>query len=187
MNRFRIISLIAFVCIFVIIYQVGSMQNVTEEDATAFMEEFETIVVDIDGFGIFMHNTLIAMVMFIPGFGIAWGLFSAWATGVAFASIVVLTPELADFPSLFILLLSPFGLMELFAYSIALSRNFILTIAIFKKTGLAIHLRPTLIEIGIVLGLLLAGGYIEIYMIDMIQQQQLDVGGSNGDIWMPGL
>ena len=53
-----------------------------------FMSEFEELVLDIDGFGIFTHNTTIALPMFIPGFGVAWGLFSAWSTGFAFAAIV---------------------------------------------------------------------------------------------------
>ena len=93
------------------------MSTVSEEEANAFMTEFEELILDIDAFGIFVHNLTIALPMFIPGFGVAWGLFSAWSTGFAFAAIVVTAPQLSDIPPLSILLLSPFGLMELIAYS----------------------------------------------------------------------
>ena len=62
--------------------------------------------------------------MFIPGFGVAWGLFSAWSTGIAFAAILIGTPELGAINPLAILL-TPFGLMEVAAYSIAMSRSFL--------------------------------------------------------------
>ena len=85
------------------------MSSVSEEEANTFMAEFEELVLDIDAFGIFTHNTTIALPMFIPGFGIAWGLFSAWSTGFAFAAIATTAPQLAEVPPLTILFLSPFG------------------------------------------------------------------------------
>lgn len=134
------------------------------------MAEFEELVLDIDGFGIFTHNTTIALPMFIPGFGVAWGLFSAWSTGYAFAAITTSAPVLADIPALAILFLSPFGLMELTAYSIGTSRSFIIIGAIAKKIDLVQFIRPTMIEIAIVIALLLAGGYLEFYMIELAQE-----------------
>lgn len=156
-------------------FQLGSMSEVNEDEANIFMEEFEKLVDDIDAIGIFLHNSTISLPMFIPGFGVAWGLFSAWSTGFAFAAIVSITPELEEIPPLTILFLSPFGLMELFAYSLATSRSFILIRAITKKTKLKIFLRPTLIEIGIVIGLLLAGGFLEDYMIKFAQEEGLQM------------
>ena len=149
------------------------MSTVSEEEANAFMAEFEDLVLDIDAFGIFTHNLTIALPMFIPGFGVGWGLFSAWSTGYAFASIVVTAPEIAEISPLSILFLSPFGLMELTAYSFAISRSFILIRAIVKKIDLNQFLKPTLIEIGIIIGLLLAGGYLEFYMIELAQEEGL--------------
>jgi hypothetical protein len=137
------------------------------------MEEFEKLIEDIDAIGIFVHNTTISLPMFIPGFGVAWGLFSAWSTGFAFAAIVSITPELGEIPPLAILYLSPFGLMELGAYSLATSRSFILIRAIVKRTNLTPFLKPTLIEISIVVGLLLAGGFLEDYIIQLSQEEGL--------------
>ena len=153
------------------------MSTVSQEEADLFMSEFEELVMDIDGFGIFTHNTTIALPMFIPGFGVAWGLFSAWSTGFAFAAITTTAPILQQVPPLAILFLSPFGLMELTAYSLAISRSFILIRAITKKIDLRTFIKPTSIEIGIVVGLLLAGGYLEIYMIEMMQDEGLKMPG----------
>ena len=169
MSRIRIIMFFIFLGIFTTTYQIGAMTLVSEEEADAFMLEFEELVLDIDAFGIFAHNTIIALPMFIPGFGVAWGLFSAWSTGYAFAAIIFAIPEMEVIPPLSLLFLSPFGLMEVASYSLGISRSFILIRAISKKVNLRSFIRPTVIEIGIVITLLLAGGYLEFYMIELAQ------------------
>jgi len=153
------------------------MSTVSEEEANMFMEEFEKLVLDIDAFGIFVHNTTIALPMFIPGFGVVWGLFSAWSTGYAFAAIVTSMPEIADISPLSILFLSPFGLMEIFAYSLGISRSFILIKAVVTKSNLSQFIKPTSIEIGIVIILLLVGGYVEFYMIELVQNENIEMPG----------
>ena len=163
--------------LFTAAFQLGSMSEVSEDEANLFMEEFEKLIEDIDAIGIFVHNTTISLPMFIPGFGVTWGLFSAWSTGFAFAAIVSITPELEEIPALAILYLSPFGLMELTAYSLATSRSFILIRAIAKKTNLAPLLKPTLIEIGILVGLLLTGGFLEFYMIESALEEGMQMPG----------
>jgi len=176
-NNIRIITFFIFLGIFAAAFQLGSMTSVSEEDAEAFMSEFEELVLDIDAFGIFTHNLTIALPMFIPGFGVAWGLFSAWSTGFAFAAIVTTVPEIGEIPPLSILFLSPFGLMEIAAYSIGISRSFILIRAVIKKVSLSSFIKPTVIEIGIVVALLLVGGYLEFYMIELAQQEGLEMSG----------
>lgn len=177
MNKNRIILFFIFLTIFTIIFQLGSMSTVSQEEADLFMEEFEKLVLDIDAFGIFVHNTTIALPMFIPGFGIFWGLFSSWSTGYAFAAIATSVPEIANISPLTILFLTPFGLMEISAYSLGISRSFILIKAIFTKTNLFQFIKPTIIEIGIVIALLLAGGYIEFYMIELVENESLEIPG----------
>ena len=177
MNKIRIISFFVFLGIFTCVFQLGSMSTVSEEESALFMEEFEKLVLDIDGFGIFVHNTTIALPMFIPGFGIFWGLFSSWSTGYAFSAIATSVPEIAHISPLSILFLSPFGLMEIFSYSLAISRSFILIKAIITKTNLFQFIKPTIIEIGIVIGLLLAGGYVEFYMIELVQNKNIEMPG----------
>ena len=177
MNKNRVILFFMFLALFTIIFQLGSMSTVSQVEADLFMEEFKKLVLDIDAFGIFVHNTTIALPMFIPGFGIFWGLFSSWSTGYAFAAIATSIPEVANISPLTILFLSPFGLMEISAYSLGISRSFILIKAIITKTNLLQFIKPTIIEIGIVIALLLAGGYIEFYMIELVENENLEMPG----------
>jgi len=177
MNKIRIITFFVFLAIFTGLFQLGSMSTVSEEESLLFMEEFEKLVLDIDAFGIFIHNTTIALPMFIPGFGIFWGLFSSWSTGYAFAAIVISMPEIANISPLSVLFLSPFGLMEIFSYSLAISRSFILIKAIITKTNLSQFIKPTIIEIGVVIVLLLVGGYVEFYMIELVQNESIEMPG----------
>ncbi len=175
-RKTRIIIFFIFMGLFSAAYQIGTLNEVSEEDAQIFMEEFEEIVGDIDAIGIFLHNTGIALPMFIPGFGIAWGFFTAWSTGYAFAAIVTVTPALSEIPALAILYVSPFGLMELSAYSLGTSRSFILIHMIIKKINLRTAIRGTAFEIGIMVSLLLVGGFLEDYMIKLSQESDIFSG-----------
>ena len=161
----RILIGFVFVGIFIISFSIGAEIKVPEEDAKTFLKEFQQTVEGINAIGIFAHNASIGLPMFVPGFGVPWGLFAAASTGLAFSALVSTTPMLAKIPPIAILLISPFGVMELAAYSIGMSRSFILIWAIIKKNPIRQEIRPTLIEIGIVIALLLAGGFIEAEMI----------------------
>jgi uncharacterized membrane protein SpoIIM required for sporulation len=166
----RIILFFVFLGVFSAAFSVGAEMKVPEEEAKIFLDEFNKLLEALKGenFGIeiFLHNTQIALAMFIPGFGIGWGIFSAFSTGFAFAALATTTPLLGEIPPLALIFATPFGLMELAAYSLATSRSFILIMALFKKTPLKEQWKPLAIEIGIVIGLLLAGGIIEAYMIE---------------------
>ena len=161
----RVLIFLIFIGIFSLSYLIGSQSKLSDEESKTFLKEFEKAIEGIDAIGIFEHNASVALPLFIPGFGLIWGSFAAWSTGVAFGALVSTTPTLAKIPPLALLYLSPFGLLELFAYSIGMSRSFLLINAIIRKKPLKKELRPTIIEIGIVLVLLLAGGFIEYYMI----------------------
>ena len=131
----RITIFFIFTGIFSGVYAVGSQSDVTEEESEEMINYFKEIITEIDGIGIFSHNTTIALPMFIPGFGVIWGLFSAYSTGFAFAAISAGTPELSSINPLAVLL-TPFGLMEVAAYSIAMSRSALLVEKIIKKTSI---------------------------------------------------
>lgn len=161
----RVLIFLIFVGIFSLSYLIGSQSKLSDEESKTFLKEFQKAIEGIDAIGIFEHNASVALPMFIPGFGLIWGSFAAWSTGVAFGALVSTTPTLAKIPPLALLYLSPFGILELFAYSIGMSRSFLLIHAIIRKKSLKKELRPTIIEIGIVIAFLLAGGFIEYYMI----------------------
>ncbi|HXV65679.1 MAG TPA: stage II sporulation protein M [Nitrosopumilaceae archaeon] len=172
-NQKRIITFFIFVGLFSASYFIGSLTEVSHEDALAFQEEFNNLIEDIDGLGIFLHNSVVALPMFIPGFGIAWGFFSSWQTGQAFAALALLNPIISEIHPLTILYASPFGIMELTAYSIAMSRSLLTVLKIIKKISLKPDLKIIGIEVGIVVGLLIAGGFLEAYMIDYAEEAGL--------------
>jgi hypothetical protein len=178
MDKKRIVVFFIFVGLFSASYQIGSISQVSDEESGQFLDQFKSLVQGIDGFEIFIHNTTISMPMFIPGFGIAWGFFAGWSTGFGFAAIIKSAPALSHIPALAILYVSPFGIMELVAYSLAISRSYLLIFAIIKKTSIRPQISPLVMEIGIVLVLLLAGGLLEFAMIQNVSPTVLSKVGS---------
>jgi len=168
-NQKRIVTFFIFIGLFSASYFIGSQSEVSHEDALTFQEEFNNLIEDIDGIGIFLHNSVVALPMFIPGFGVAWGFFSAWQTGQAFAALALLNPIISDIHPLALLYVSPFGIMELVGYSIAMSRSLLLIHKIIKKISIKNDYKIIGVEVGIVVGLLLAGGFLEAYLIDTIE------------------
>jgi len=170
MGYARLVWFFVLMGVFAATYQAGAMTDMPEEEAEAILAEFESLTEGIDAVGIFLHNTTIAMTMFIPGLGLALGLFSAWMTGVVFSAIstglaTAGQPD-AIMQPLFLLFLTPFGLMEVCAYSIAMSRSLLMTFTIIRRGAISWHLKPLLAEVGIVAALLLAGGYVEFFLIE---------------------
>ncbi|MGI0072724.1 MAG: stage II sporulation protein M [Nitrosotalea sp.] len=161
----RISLFLIFITIFSIAYSIGSESKLSADDSKSFVKQFQSAVEGIDALGIFAHNASVALPMFVPGFGIAWGSFAAYSTGVAFSALVATTPILTKLPPLALIFLSPFGIMEIAAYSIGMSRSFLLINVIIRKKPLRLELRNTAIEIGIVITLLLTAAFIEYTMI----------------------
>ena len=166
MRNLRILSFFVFLAIFSLTFALASEVQLSEDETTIIMEEFDTMTKGIDAVGIFVHNVSIALPMFIPGFGIIWGLFAAFSTGIAFSAMKSTIPLLNQVPSLSILFMSPVGLMEVAAYSIAMSRSYILIHKLIKKMPIRPDIRATCIEVVILVVLLLAGGFLEYFLIE---------------------
>ncbi len=170
MFKKRIITFFIFMGVFSLSLQIGAMSEVDDAEANSFVQEFLSHTGDIDGLGFFQNNSFAALPMFIPGIGIIHGAYTAWSTGFGFAAIVSMAPGLAEIHPLSILYMSPYGLMELIAYSIALSRSFHIAYVLFKRVNLKSLIKPTVIEIGIVVAILFAAGVLEEYMIALSQE-----------------
>ena len=164
----RIVSFFVFLGIFSASFAIGAEVEVSEEESAIVLEQFETLIEEIDAVGIFTHNTTLSLPMFIPGFGIAWGAFAAFSTGMAFSVIKDASPMLENVPSLTILFMSPFGLMEVAAYSIAMSRSYMIIHKMIKRMPIRPDYRIIGIEVAILVGLLLTGGFVEYYFIENI-------------------
>lgn len=166
-----------FALAFSAVFQLGSMYEHTEEGAQELLDLFLEQIRGIDGLGIFFHNLSLALPMFIPGFGMAWGLFAGWSTGFTLSAIITVNPDLGSVQPLELLFLSPFGIMELAAYSLAGSRSLLLALRVLRRQPLRPALKITLIEAGVVAALLLAGGLVEYYMIEMARDAGLTIPG----------
>jgi uncharacterized membrane protein SpoIIM required for sporulation len=124
-----------------------------------FIEQIQ----DINETGIFLNNLKIALAMFIPMAGIVIGSFSAFSTGLIFNSITNLSN--IQYPNPLIVFLTPFGILELVSYGIALSRGGILLYEILKRRISKKSIAHLLGEIVLVSIMLFIGALIEWNMI----------------------
>jgi uncharacterized membrane protein SpoIIM required for sporulation len=154
---------------FITAYSIGAiLVKINTSQADLIKKDFETKIKGINQYGIFANNFKVALGMFIPGFGMALGGFSAFSTGLVFNAIAQASPALSNISPL-VIFLTPFGILEIIAYGIAISRSGILCYQLIKDTNKRNSWRkyviPTLIELGIVVIILFIGAIIEWQMI----------------------
>jgi len=125
-KKTRAIAFGVFVGVFLISYTIGTVYKMSDTESQGFLKDFQAATEGIDAFGIFLHNASVALPMFVPAFGVGWGSYTGWQTGAAFNAVISSNPDLAGLPPLALLLASPFGILELGAYSIGMSRSFLL-------------------------------------------------------------
>ena len=163
----RLAYLAAGMATFMVAYSVGSALPLGQAEAEEIRSSFLDDIGSIDQTGIFLNNIEIALAMFVPAAGIGVGVFSGVSTGVVFNAFALVTPELSGVPPLSILV-SSFGMLEVFAYGIAISRSAMLAIQLSRKQERKNWKQfsvATVIEIGVVIIALMAGAVIEDQMI----------------------
>jgi len=144
---------------FLIAYSAGAAVHMGKQQTADLRQHFAEQIRGIDQNGIFINNAKIALGMFVPAAGIGLGVISGFYTGMIFTAIAQ-TSTLNNVPPL-IILITPFGIMEVFAYGIAISRSGILIYQLVKKKPWREYTIPILIEVGIVILVLLVGAVIE--------------------------
>ncbi|MDI1494814.1 MAG: putative membrane protein [Cenarchaeum symbiont of Oopsacas minuta] len=155
----RILLFFIAMAIFLGIFFTTAGFSVDAKDADKLVEEFSQMVMGLDGNGIFVHNATLASIMFIPGVGAIWGIISASATGYAFASLLQINPDLPFTP--IGIFFTPFGILELIAYSIGISRSILLAKVLIKKSFLKRHIAYTIIEMCAMIIILYIAGHVE--------------------------
>ena len=155
----RIICLIFGIVAFLIAYSAGAAVHVSKPQADNLRQHFAEQIKGIDQNGIFVNNARIALGMFLPAAGIGIGGFVGFNTGMIFTAIAEHS-ALNNVPPL-VILITPFGIMEVFAYGIAISRSGLLIYQLVKKRPWKEFTIPTLVEVGIVISILFAGAIIE--------------------------
>jgi len=144
---------------FLIAYSAGAAVHMGKQQTADLRQHFAEQIRGIDQNEIFINNAKIALGMFVPAAGIGLGVISGFYTGMIFTAIAQ-TSTLNNVPPL-IILITPFGIMEVFAYGIAISRSGILIYQLVKKKPWREYAIPILIEVGIVILVLLVGAVIE--------------------------
>jgi hypothetical protein len=149
--------------VFVGAYSIGAWLALSDQDAedirTSFLEDIE----NIDQIGIFLNNVKVALAMFVPGLGAGIGVYSGISTGNVFHAFAIISPELASTQPLSVLA-TPFGILEVLAYGLAISRSGMLVAQLAKKDERREWRRLALfvgIEIGLVIAALVAASVVE--------------------------
>jgi uncharacterized membrane protein SpoIIM required for sporulation len=166
-NKRRLIYLAFGVAAFLSAYSTGAALPMSQEEAQTLTQEFSKQIEGIDQNGIFLNNLRITLVMFVPAVGSAFGTFSGFATGSIFGALASSSPMLVKVPPL-ALLITPFGIMEVFAYGLAMSRSMMLIYYLLKRMPWRKYTIPTLIELGIATGVLFVASVIEWQMIEQL-------------------
>ncbi|MGI0048474.1 MAG: stage II sporulation protein M [Nitrososphaera sp.] len=163
----RIGYLVVGALVFVAAYSAGAGVVLSEQDAQDIRSSFLEDIQDIDQAGIFLNNIRVALAMFVPGVGAGIGVYSGISTGMVFNAFALISPELAAIQPLSVLA-TPFGILEVLAYGLAISRSGMLVAQLVKKDERRGWKRLSMytgIEIGLVIAALVAGSVIESQLI----------------------
>lgn len=165
----RLVFFFIAMLFFLGIFYLGFSFRMDESFSKEISKNFINQISDIDEFGIFLNNLKIALVMFIPVIGLIMGTISGFSTGLVFNSIMDLSGVTYSNP--LVIFLTPFGILELAAYGLAISRSCILFFEILKKKFTKKSLFYLLIEVALVSGMLFVGAIIEWMMIENIPKR----------------
>jgi hypothetical protein len=166
-SKRRLVYLAFGVAAFLIAYSIGAAVPMSDEEAKTLSREFSKQIEGIDQNGIFLNNAQITLIMFVPAVGVAFGAFSGFATGSIFSVLASSSPRLGEVSPL-VILITPFGIMEVFAYGLAMSRSGMLIYYLLKKRPWRVYAISTLIEVSIAIGVLFVAAIIEWQMIERL-------------------
>lgn len=165
----RLVFFFIAMLFFLSIFYLGFSFRMDESFSKELSKNFINQISDIDEFGIFLNNLKIALVMFIPVIGLVMGTISGFSTGLVFNSIMNLSDVTYSNP--LVIFSTPFGILELASYGLAISRGSILFFEILKKKFTKKSLFYLLIEVALVSGMLFVGAIIEWMMIENIPKR----------------
>lgn len=169
--RKRFYSILAVLVVALIVTGAGILVPVDQQTANQINNDINQTRNTLGESGnltqyIFGNNFLICLLMFVPVIGPLLGLFILFSTGVAISAIATAEgfPPALVFISLF---LTPHFWLEFAAYSIAMAASVWLFWRLLTRRGLR-ELRVTCIFITISALLLVAGAFVEVWLISAI-------------------
>ncbi len=166
-KRKRLYSLGFIFIISVIVTLAGSFVPLSSEDAQTLYDEVNKPITenkDIASLSlyIFKNNFPLCLLMFIPLFGAAFGLFTLFSTGIALGAIASVQgiPAVLTF---FFLFITPIFWIEFISYSLAMTASIWLFRRLMQKRWL--ELKWTALSIGATALLLGIGAVLEAWLI----------------------
>jgi hypothetical protein len=166
-KRKRIYSYAFVLLLAIVVLFAGTLMPLSTEEANLLSDQLDQTLIDNDDFGsltlaIFVNNCRLCLIMFIPVFGIAFGLFSMFSTGVAIKALSIVQGISPSFMFL-ALMMGPILWIEVAAYSLGMSESVWLFRRLFQ--GRWKELKRAALFIGITVGLLVIGAVVESWMI----------------------
>src|SRR5215208_6184259 len=128
----RVIYLLCGIAVFILSFYIASNLQVDTEEARTIVEQIRTKNLGIGQIEIFLNNLLIGLSMFIPALGVGLGVYSGIETGMVISALGSLSLLPEDFSAIGSVILTPFGILEIIAYGIAISRSGLLTYKLIK-------------------------------------------------------
>jgi len=163
----RLLWIGVFFAFAAIIMAVGASLPVNPIEADQIYNELQQELPQLGNIQfIFGNNFMHTLILFTPFFGLIWGAFIFFNTGVVLAIMGSATHINAEI-LLILLFLSPHTWLELIAYSLALSQNVLLMMAIFKGQFKE-ELKRTCIIITICALILLLAAVVEVILISLV-------------------
>lgn len=163
----RIYSYVFILVLSIAVISVGTLMPLGVEEANMLSDQLDQMLVENDDFlsltfAIFVNNCRLCLIMFIPVFGVAFGLFSLFSTGVAIKAFSIVQGVSPSF-MLLALMIGPIFWIEFAAYSLGMSES----VWLFRRLlqGRWKELKRAVLFIGIAVGLLAIGAVVESWMI----------------------
>lgn len=131
----RVVVFIAFLLLCIFMTVLGALVELKVEEAKRINEEVKNLEEAVKSVGlqvIFGNNFMHALVMFVPVFGVFWGLFVLYSTGMAIAAISLIN-RINPVSLTLALFIFPFTWMEYISYALAMSESIFLTYSMFKR------------------------------------------------------
>lgn len=122
-RRRRIITILFFFLVSVVATGIGTLANISKEDAKQINDELDQLRANVSVEWIFGHNLMLALIMFIPIAGPILGLWILYNTGVAIAAQAI-TIGVSPILALLVTLIVPVAWLEFTAYSTAFAESF---------------------------------------------------------------
>lgn len=169
--------------LFLSVFTAGAVTPLSDEESTMLLEamaaEIGPLLENMDPMFIAVHNTSIALAMFIPGAGFIWGSFAGFQTGLIVNAMASTVEGFEGWMGL-ALFVTPVGILELSAYALAMSRSWLFARVLLKKAyrtreNIKGMIRPIVIESAIVVALLVIGGFVEAWMITEFGSDSLTI------------